>query len=240
MGKVSLPLAMTQQTSHPSFLLHISQAEPESLKVYQIELTGRCNAACDYCPHSERDSLGHMSWETYRQALFAAKNRVIGLHHFGEPLLHPDVFDMVEFAASRGYEVGFSTNGELLTQEKLDHLAQAGLRWLRLHTDPFGVRLERFVVPDGLEMTEHAVETDNGAKRKEKVTFSGYTEAPSTGKRPCSFIEQEWCVVLHTGAIGLCCHDINATQNLGLCIGCDGYQFDSPRDFGDYDGASGT
>jgi len=214
--------------------------EPGSTKVYQIETTNRCDAThiCSYCPHEEHArTRGLMDDKTLARALEVMSNRVVSLHHFGEPLLHPNVVEIVRGCTDRGFDVGFSSNCRLLTQEKLDDLAHAGLKWLRMHTDPFGVRLSQFIVPDQLEMTEHRIEADNDAPAKEKVSFSGYVkDMPAKKQRRCSYLEDDWVVVLWDGRLALCCHDIEGTQSTKLCTDCEGYVFQTPRDWGEYDG----
>lgn len=217
----------------------VVEAEAASLRVYQIELTNRCDASCHYCPHGEhRRVRGFMTEQTFKATLAAMQNKVVSLHHFGEPLLHPDLERLVEIATTYGIVTGFSTNGRLLTQERLDALTKAGVQWIRLHTDPFGVRRSDFVVPLGVEFTEHSLKVENDAPRKDIVSFSGYLDIVPRhdGRTRCSFLRDRWCAVLWDGRVALCCHDIEGTRDLALCNECEGYVFDSPRDWGNYGG----
>ena len=208
-----------------------------SLLVYQIELTNICNAACAYCPQPGHGRpRGFMSLETFAEALRAMRNRCVSLHHFGEPLLHSGLEGFVSAAASGGFDVGFSTNGLGLDQRRLDRLRECGLSWLRLHTDPFGVRLSDFSVPAGLEFTEHRLLSGSDAPVKEMVSFSGFLGIPQPAQRECSYIVDGWRVVLWNGDLGLCCHDVEGSRSISLCRGCSGYVFGSPRDWGSYDG----
>jgi len=49
------------------------------------------------------------------------------LHHLGEPLLHQKIVNCIVIAKIMGFEVGFTTNGTLLTHDNLIELKQAGL-----------------------------------------------------------------------------------------------------------------
>jgi len=220
--------------------MNVRDVPAQSLRVYQVETTNRCDAACAYCPQpAHARARGRITKETFLAALAAMSNRVVSLHHFGEPLLLHDLEDLVKLAAVRGFDVGFSTNGRLLTQERLNRLADNGLRYLRLHTDPFGVRLASFRVPAQVEMTEHRLEAANDAPQKGKVSFSGAVPgAPPrmSGAQRCSFIKDRWVVALWNGDIALCCHDVEGSNDPNLCSACEGYVFESPRDWGDYDG----
>ena len=212
--------------------------EPGSIKVFQAEVTNHCNAACWYCPHRTHErARGFMSEDTFRAVLRACANRELGMHHFGEPLLHPDIVGLVHVAAQAGFRVGFSTNGEFLTQELLDELARAGLAWLRLHTDPCRVRIAAFRPPAGLVFTEHTITAANDAPVKPMVGFSGHIPLEKRKDHSrCSFLRDDWCVVLWDGSIAMCCHDIEGICDLALCKECEGYVFKGPADWCNYDG----
>lgn len=218
----------------------VFEAPPKSVKIYQIDVTNFCNAKCSYCPHPTHErARGFMTLETFAQALDVMQNDSVSLHHFGEPLLHKSLEQFVSLAHARGIKVGFSTNGEILSQARLDRLLECGLSWLRLHTDPFGIRKSAFVVPDGFEFTEHSIEVENDAPKKEKVSFSGYVQdvaKKNQGAARCSYLRDRWSVVLWDGRFALCCHDIEGTRSASLCDQCDGYVFDSPQKWGEYNG----
>jgi radical SAM protein with 4Fe4S-binding SPASM domain len=106
----------------------------------QVEVTGACNLRCRMClvryrPPLDRAtaSLGLPAFREIVDALPAlSKITVQGL---GEPLLAPDLFAMIEYAAARGIRVGFNTNGTLLTRGTAERLVDAGLDWLHVSMD---------------------------------------------------------------------------------------------------------
>lgn len=51
----------------------------------------------------------------------------MGLHGWGEPLLNPQLFQMVQYAESQGVHTNLTTNGTLIG-EKLDKVFSSGLR----------------------------------------------------------------------------------------------------------------
>ncbi len=87
----------------------------------QIEVTTHCNAACIYCPHT----LARESWQSAHFPLTLFHDLLPSLNHtnlvflqgWGEPLLHPDIFEMVRLCKNRNKIVGFTTNGMLLNKE---------------------------------------------------------------------------------------------------------------------------
>jgi radical SAM protein with 4Fe4S-binding SPASM domain len=51
----------------------------------------------------------------------------VKLHQMGEPMLHPDLVEIVEHAESRGVAIELNTNCGLITREKIEGLYRAGL-----------------------------------------------------------------------------------------------------------------
>ena len=91
-------------------------------KVLNIELTNHCNFGCLMCASGSslhERSKGWMSNDTYRTVL--ARNtewkiplRFIG---WGEPMLHPNLFDYLSAAKDAGLSCHMNTNGSLLESE---------------------------------------------------------------------------------------------------------------------------
>jgi radical SAM protein with 4Fe4S-binding SPASM domain len=106
----------------------------------QVEVTGACNLACKMCLVRYRAKLGRregaMCFHTFR-ALVDALPRLekLTLQGLGEPLLAPDIFEMVDYACGRGVRVGFNTNGTFLTREASERLVRSGLDWLHVSLD---------------------------------------------------------------------------------------------------------
>lgn len=102
----------------------------------QLNVTWRCNLDCAYCTEYDNDK-GDVPY----QALVARieKCRELGVLHTdligGEPLLHPDLFQLFEQIRERGMTSGMTTNGFLLTADKLDRLLDAGLGRLQISVD---------------------------------------------------------------------------------------------------------
>jgi radical SAM protein with 4Fe4S-binding SPASM domain len=106
----------------------------------QLEVTGACNLACTMCLVSYRPKLGRaqgaMSFDVFRRVLDELPQvERITLQGLGEPLLAPDLFRMIEYAAKRGVRMGFNTNATLLTRQRAERLVRAGLDWLHVSLD---------------------------------------------------------------------------------------------------------
>lgn len=106
----------------------------------QVEVTAACNLRCPMCLVRYRpplDRVRHsMSLDAFRALVDANPDvRRITLQGLGEPLLAPNLLEMVELAAGRGIAVGFNTNGTLLTRARAERLVGAGLAWLHVSVD---------------------------------------------------------------------------------------------------------
>jgi MoaA/NifB/PqqE/SkfB family radical SAM enzyme len=101
-----------------------------------IEITNACNFKCTWCPDEIMDRRrGFMKKERVLRLLdeVAGKRPWLGplhpvkLHQMGEPMLHPDLPEIVAHAESRGVGVELNTNCGLITAERVEALYRAGL-----------------------------------------------------------------------------------------------------------------
>jgi sulfatase maturation enzyme AslB (radical SAM superfamily) len=97
-----------------------------------IELTNACNFSCEFCPDSKmKRQRGIMPLELAKSILDdVSKLRIAGTVHFhvmGEPTLHPQLVDIVEYAGCRGVDTCLTTNGSRLDEKLLNELLRAGI-----------------------------------------------------------------------------------------------------------------
>jgi MoaA/NifB/PqqE/SkfB family radical SAM enzyme len=97
----------------------------------QVEVTSQCNANCLYCPHTvfkESWQSVHMPVDLYRRLTSAfPRTNLVYLQGWGEPLLHPQFFEMVQIARQLGCQVGTTTNGVLLERQHAERMVQERL-----------------------------------------------------------------------------------------------------------------
>jgi radical SAM protein with 4Fe4S-binding SPASM domain len=115
-------------------------AAPPLPKELQVEVTGACNLRCRMCLVRYSPAVGRkegaLSYEDFLALVDGLPElRKLTLQGLGEPLLSPHLLDMVRHAAARGIEVGFNSNGTLLTRGIADELVAAGLGWLHVSLD---------------------------------------------------------------------------------------------------------
>jgi MoaA/NifB/PqqE/SkfB family radical SAM enzyme len=96
----------------------------------------RCNLSCAYCNEFDGHSKPVLI-ETMRQRLdrLADLGTTIVTVSGGEPLLHPDLDQIIGRVRRRGMIAGLITNGYLLTADRVKRLNRAGLDHLQISID---------------------------------------------------------------------------------------------------------
>ena len=113
--------------SWPSLWRGLPRAVDERPIWAQLNVTWRCNLDCAYCTEYDNPK-GHVPFEDLVARIDKCKE--LGALHTdligGEPLLHPDLIRLFSAIKARGMTSGMTTNGFLLTDDKLDRLMDAG------------------------------------------------------------------------------------------------------------------
>ncbi|MGA9350483.1 MAG: radical SAM protein [Anaerolineae bacterium] len=119
--------------------LLLRPSDPPLAKVY-VEPTTDCNLRCRICVRNSWSELvGSMQMATYRRLVDGLREvpslRTMAFWGFGEPLLHPDIVEMVALAKELGAKTELITNGLLLDREMAEGLVMAGLDTLVVSVD---------------------------------------------------------------------------------------------------------
>jgi MoaA/NifB/PqqE/SkfB family radical SAM enzyme len=101
--------------------------------VCHFAITSACNARCGFCSFA-RDRLPKaqqhsVSLEEAKSACDILQRNGVRFLHFtgGEPLVHRDLTAMIAHATGIGMTATVVTNGALLTERRIDALAEAGI-----------------------------------------------------------------------------------------------------------------
>ncbi|MFO7535791.1 MAG: radical SAM/SPASM domain-containing protein [Kiritimatiellia bacterium] len=163
-----------------------------------IESCARCNLRCTMCPNKEMDGTlkGNMSLELFKKILDEAAPFVhdIYLHHRGEPLLNPALFEMIRYANGKGVPSRFHSNGALLDADKAEKLLDAGPSLISFSIDGFEKEpYEKVRVGATFEKTLEnvfrflAMRRARGLKKPyvviEKIVFNNQKESPESRAR---------------------------------------------------------
>jgi MoaA/NifB/PqqE/SkfB family radical SAM enzyme len=102
----------------------------------QLKITERCNLSCGYCSEHKNDGC-HVPVETIYKWIDHCSR--LGIKHLefigGEPLMHPDLFELIAYVKSKGINTGLTTNGFLLTREKAEKLLNLGIKRMQMSID---------------------------------------------------------------------------------------------------------
>jgi hypothetical protein len=125
----------------PEFPLHID-----------FQLQDECNMRCTFCPRDKpvMDAIGAtgllnrgtiMALDTFKRVIDEGERyglRAINLGSTSEPLIHPDVVEMVRYARQHGvFDIRMITNALLLKEPMIRNLYEAGLTYLGISIDAF-------------------------------------------------------------------------------------------------------
>ena len=92
--------------------------------IMQLEVTNDCNLRCKICMRTSRD-VGYLNFEDFKR-LPLKDFKEIAFHGWGEPLLHPQLFEMISYAKSLGLKTSLITNGTLI-HKNIDNIFESRL-----------------------------------------------------------------------------------------------------------------
>ncbi len=109
------------------------------LRMVAWELTRNCNLACAHCrasaasgPHA--DELSTEECKRIIDDILSFSEPTVILTG-GEPLLRPDVFEIIEYGNEKGLRLVIAINGTLLDMEKAQKLKASGIKRVSLSID---------------------------------------------------------------------------------------------------------
>jgi MoaA/NifB/PqqE/SkfB family radical SAM enzyme len=134
------------QTEHP-LLVHIIPIR-------------RCNIDCGYCNEYDKVSPP-VAFDTMTARIdkLAELGTSVVAFSGGEPLLHPQLDDLIQRIRARGMMAGLITNGFLLSVERIRALNEAGLDYMQISIDN--------VVPD--EVSKKSLKTLDAPDKEGRV-----------------------------------------------------------------------
>ncbi|QAA35127.1 radical SAM/SPASM domain-containing protein [Clostridium manihotivorum] len=106
-------------------------------KIY-IEITNVCNLSCEFCPQTKRKPE-FITVDKFSEVLDKIKGHGdhIYLHVKGEPLLHPELGQLLEVSHSKGFKVNITTNGTLINRVKENLIGKPSLRQINFSLHSF-------------------------------------------------------------------------------------------------------
>lgn len=100
--------------------------EKKRFKKIYVEITNSCNLKCSFCPEGKKEKE-FMSVEKFEHIINQIKEytNLIALHVKGEPLLHPNLKEILNVCKENKILVNITTNATLL-EKNLDTIIESG------------------------------------------------------------------------------------------------------------------
>ncbi|MFN8405133.1 MAG: radical SAM protein [Anaerolineales bacterium] len=167
----SLPQITEEKDEVREAVLHARAYKPIYVK---IKVNYGCNLKCEMCKHWRETREPPISMNRFREII--SELALLGCKkiHFsgGEPMLRPQLPDLVEHATQLGMRVTLTTNGTLIDKVKAKRLIEAGLRGVNVSIDsPLRKMHEKIRGVEGsFKQTTRAVSLFNKYSHKGKLT----------------------------------------------------------------------
>lgn len=127
---------------------HLLQFATEKKPIVVWNSTRRCNLNCIHCyiDARDRDYPGELTTAEARKmiASVAEYKAPVLLFSGGEPLLRPDLFELMPYAKELGLRVVISTNGILITPKIAERIKSVGVSYVGISLDGVGEVNDRF------------------------------------------------------------------------------------------------
>lgn len=113
--------------------LAFNQMELKRFKKIYIEITNVCNLRCSFCTDSNRQP-GFMSLDLFSEVIkkIHGHSDYVYLHVKGEPLLHPQLSEMLDLCFENKLHVNLVTNGTLLADKGDMLLSKPAMRQVNI------------------------------------------------------------------------------------------------------------
>lgn len=114
------------------------------LKRVYLEITNRCNLNCSFCQphHRPLQDISPNQFTSLLEQLQGLTHHLY-LHVKGEPLLHPQLAQLLALCHQYQFAVNLTTNGTLLTQQQEILLSSPALRQINISVHSFTAQTEQ-------------------------------------------------------------------------------------------------
>jgi MoaA/NifB/PqqE/SkfB family radical SAM enzyme len=127
----------SRDPTSPRAILRALPRAVDDLPIWaQLNITWKCNLDCAYCTEYD-NGKGHVPKDEVIRRIDKCKD--LGVRHTdligGEPMLHPDVIELMRTVVDRGMTTGMTTNGFLLNEDRMSELIDAGMGRIQISVD---------------------------------------------------------------------------------------------------------
>ena len=115
----------------------------------RLSITDSCNLMCNYCTNEGQlhnygnylslDFINRLYKKIVSEGIFVRKINITG----GEPLLHPDLIQIIKMSKDVCNSITLNTNGILLTEEMVEKYCSVGLTNIKFGVDSFSQNITK-------------------------------------------------------------------------------------------------
>ena len=118
---------------------HAKKAERFVPLVLSWNVTRECNMKCSHCYINATDKKldGELNTQEAKNLMdqIAEVSHPLLILSGGEPLLRPDIYELIKYGASIGLKMGLGSNGSLIDEAAAEKLKQAGIATVSISLD---------------------------------------------------------------------------------------------------------
>jgi hypothetical protein len=194
--------------------------------IVQIEMTNYCNRCCVYCGQTNMTrQKGFITMETIQRCieiLLLIKQKTVGLNHYGESFLHPEIIEIIEMLNASDIKPWIYTNGDLIYKHDKERISKLKLHVLVI--SGHALYDERYNAAQYCESLGLPVSIQQSMTPKRAIDIAGQVKGYATNctknilKDPenhCRFLKEQNYVVLWNGDLVPCCMDYDGKDIFG-------------------------
>ena len=139
-----------------------------------LETVDACNLSCEICIRAyDKGSKKKFDFELYKSiinegSMYGLSSVMFG--NGGEPTLHPELPEMIEYAAAKGVmDTIIVTNGQVLNSEKTIDLVMAGVTRISFSLDAATEEIYKLVRKSDLDKVENCINAVLDYKKKRNI-----------------------------------------------------------------------
>jgi len=149
-----------------------------------VAMASPCNAKCPHCPCTVLPSIRNTEEDFIRPEYFkklvdevSQYNSAIRMSGYGEPLLHPQLFELIEYGKNKDIGLSLITNGSLFDQNKIERIINLEIDSIEISVDSHKEKIYK-KIRVGLDFNKvknniiNLVKTRNKLNKKTSIMIS--------------------------------------------------------------------
>ena len=161
---------------HCEVLSSIQQKKKWKPVTFQLAPTAICDFSCDFCSVQNRDKTLSLPFKWIKKALRDFKSlgaKALELSGGGNPLLYPQINEVIAYAHELGYDIGLISNsinpGQYLTKESAKKLTWYRASLSAWDNDLIEVKYDFSIIPEGILGFSYILNSKTTKEKLQKI-----------------------------------------------------------------------